>query len=173
MKNQPVAVGKVVSLSVNGTPITSCMFNLEGPENDTHSGFTRSLSGHDGVYLRTSDRKKGDQVFNWRTWTGLSQEEIREVESQLGLDVPQGCLLENLVVSGIPGFSQLAPTSRLVFSREGSDVPRPILVVWEENGPCKTVGERLEHHHAQPGLKTDFIAAALHRRGVMGFVLAA
>lgn len=145
---------------------------MEGPEHDVHSGFTRSLSGHDGAYLTTSSRVRGDLVFNWRTWTGLSQEEISEVESRLGVIIPQGCLLENLVVSGIPGFSQLAPTSRLVFSREGSDITRPILAVWEENGPCKTVGDRLEQYHSRPGLKTDFITASLGRRGVMGFVLA-
>ena len=53
------------------------------------------------------------------------------------------------------------------------DLTQAVLAVWEENGPCATVGERLEKHHAKPGLKTDFIRAAQGKRGVMGLVLSA
>lgn len=175
MSNGALATGTVDSLCINGEPVTSIHFRLDGPVGDTHSAFTRELAGHDGRYIATSDLSRGKQVFNWRTWTGLAAEEIAEVETTLGVDIPQGRILENLTVSGIPGFSRIAPTSRLVFpSRgEGDDLTQAILAVWEENGPCATVGKRLEEHHGKPGLTTDFIRAAQGKRGVMGFVLAA
>lgn len=170
MTATPIATGYVESLAVNGQPTAGLHFSLVGPSGDAHHGHTRALSGHDGEYLRTSALVKGDQVFNWRSWTALSAEEVFEIERDLGLPVPAGCLLENLRIAGIPNFSRLAPTSRLVFPKHSAT--QLILAVWEENGPCGTVGRRLEAHHSRPGLSTDFIAAAQHRRGLMGFVLA-
>jgi hypothetical protein len=172
LKNQLIVTGVVEALAINGSPVERISFNLDGPKDDAHQGFTRLLSGHDGAYIRTSGRIKGDEVFNWRSWTGLSAEEIGTVARAIGYKIPVGVLLENLVVSGIPDFTQLAPTSRLVFP-QGADGTQAILAVWEENGPCRTVGERLETLHQKPGLKTDFIRAAQGMRGVMGFVLSA
>lgn len=175
MKNEIVARGKVVSLCINGNPKTPITFDMKGPVGDSHSQFERKLSGHDGVYIKTSHLKKGSRIFNWRSWTALSQEEITEVESEIGFNIPQGCLFENIVLSGIPSFSKLKPTSRLVFFRSStgaSDFRRPVLAVWEENSPCHIVGERLEYYHNKPGLKTDFVKAAQNKRGLMGFVLA-
>ena len=175
MSNAPLATGTVDSLCLNGEPVTSIQFALDGPVGDSHSASTRALAGHDGRYISTSDLPRGHQVSNWRTWTGLAAEETADVEAALGLDIPQGCILENLTISGIPGFSQINPTSRLVFPSRGAggDLTQAVLAVWEENGPCATVGKRLEEHHAKPGLTTDFIRAAQGKRGVMGFVLAA
>lgn len=174
MKNGLIATGRVVSLCVNGGLVPNSVFLLDGPFGDYHSGIHRRLSGHDGVYIATSALQKGDAVFNWRTWTALSLEDILEVEKVLNVVIPPGCLLENFTVSGIPNFSQLAPTSRLVFER-GPDSrmvhQRPTLAVWEENSPCKTVGNRVEVLHGYPGLTAKFVEAALGRRGVMGFVL--
>jgi hypothetical protein len=175
MSNGPLATGTVDSLCINGEPVESIRFRLDGPDGDSHSASSRKLAGHDGRYIRTWDLTRGQEAFNWRTWTGLSAEEVSEIEATLGLDIPQGCLLENITVSGIPDFSQLAPTSRLVFpSRgEGADLTQAVLAVWERNSPCATVGERLEKHHGKPGLTTDFIRAAQMTRGVMGLVLSA
>lgn len=174
MSTEPLASGRVEALCVNGEPVKSSLFLLTGPYGDRHSRMTRKLSGHDSGYIRTSALKKGDTVFNWRTWTGLSIEEINEVEQRIGVNIPQGCLLENITFSGIPNFSQLAPTTRLVFpaKEDCGNGTQAILAVWEENGPCRGVGEPLERYHAIPGLKTKFIAEAKHKRGVMGFVLA-
>jgi hypothetical protein len=174
--NQPIATGKVEWLGVNGSSVSTLNFCCQGPSGDSHAHFTRSLSGHDGAYLRTSNLKRGDKVFNWRTWTALSSEEVRAIEEVLQSEIPRGCLLENIVISGVPAFSKLAPTTRFVFPHRftwGAHKNQAILAVWGENGPCKMVGERLERHHQKPGLQTDFVAAAQDRRGVMGFVLAA
>jgi hypothetical protein len=170
----PLATGKVESLCIDGKPVGLIYFRIAGPKGDRHRGITRALSGHDGAYIRTSRLQKGSEVFNWRSWTGLSKEELDDIENVLGVHAPPGCLLENIVVSGIPNFSKLPPTSRLVFPGErggGSEITQTILAVWEENGPCDGVGKRLEAHHGQPGLSARFIKAAQNKRGVMGLVL--
>lgn len=168
MKNELLARGRVEWLCVNGQEVASINFRLDGPEGDKHSGFVRKLSGHDGVYVRTSSLSKGDEVFNWRTWTGLSAEELGEVERSLGLSIPRGTLLENIVFSGISDFSKLAPTTRLIFPKRSEQV---ILAVWEENGPCKGVGQRLAEYYGEPDLCRRLIAEAQGKRGVMGLVL--
>lgn len=168
MKNELVTTGRVESLCINGLPVDAIEFGLDGPQGDSHSGSTRRLSGHDGAYVRSSSLTKGDQVFNWRSWTAVSREELLEIEQALGYSIPQGCLLENLVIAGVPSLSKLAPTTRLVFPKRGNQA---ILAVWEENGPCHVVGKRLEDHYGVPGIKTMLIAEAQNRRGVMGLVL--
>ena len=170
-----IATGRVLDLAINGKAVPSIDFALNGPVGDKHSGFKRRLSGHDGDYIRTSGLVKGAQVFNWRSWTGLSTQEMIEVEQALGVVIPVGCLLENITISGVPNFSKLEPGTRLVFPirAEDDNATQAILAVWEENGPCQTVGLRLEAHHGTPGLKTRFIREARNKRGVMGFVLSA
>ena len=170
-----IAEGSVRSLALNGIATDRIVFQLDGPVGDIHTGFTRQLSGHDGDYIRTSALLRGATVFNWRSWTGLSFEEVTSIEHALICNIPIGCLLENICISGIPNFSQLATGTRLVFPGTAVDgvVNQAILTVWEENGPCRTVGERLEQLYNNPGLKTKFIREAQGKRGVMGFVLAA
>ncbi len=172
MKNELIARGKVQGLCLNGIPTTwKLIFNMNGPAGDIHSGINRELNGHDGAYLATSQLKRGHQVFNWRTWTAISAEEIAKIENQLGVDIYEGCLLENIIFTGIPQFSQLAPTSRLVFPMK-PDGSQLVLAVWEENTPCDGVGIRLQHQYLhEPNLSKRFIAAAQGKRGVMGFVL--
>jgi MOSC domain-containing protein YiiM len=113
-------------------------------------------------------------ILNWRAWSALSLEEAAETEKALGVKIPAGCLLENMIISGIPNFSKLAPTTRLVFpARTHRDQhTQTILAVWEENTPCAVVGARLAKHHNQPGLTQRFVAEARNRRGVVGLVLA-
>jgi hypothetical protein len=174
MAIEPIARGIVESMCVNGQPIEQTYFLLDGPCHENHAGFERKLSGHDSEYVRTSSLKKGATVFNWRTWTGLSRGEISEVEQELGVEIPFGCLLENITFSGIPNFSKLAPTTRLVFPFREKMLygEQAILAVWEENGPCKHVGKRLADHHSNFDLMTTFVAAAHGKRGVMGIVVA-
>jgi hypothetical protein len=172
-KNQLLAKGVVVGLCINGVPVEKIIFYLEGPHSETdsdrHFGATRKLSGHDNVYLETSQLKRGSEVLNWRSWTALSTEEVGLIEKKLACEIPPGCLLENLRISGVENFSQLPPTSRLVFpERTGRQL---VLAVWEENGPCHGVGQRLQEHHNRQGLSKEFITAARSLRGVMGLVL--
>lgn len=175
MVTQPIATGKVESLCINGQPVEKIFFDIDGPVGDKHRGHTRLLSGHDGEYIRTSARKKGESALNWRTWTGLSREELSGIEKALGVSIPIGCLLENITFSDIPNFSELLPTTRFVFPDKEGDryTHQAILAVWEQNGPCRTVGERLARHHGNEDLTAQFVAHAVGRRGLMGVVLTA
>jgi hypothetical protein len=47
---------------------------------------------------------------------------------------------------------------------------RVALLVFEQNGPCSTVGARLAKLHARPELTFEFVKAASERRGVVGTV---
>jgi MOSC domain-containing protein YiiM len=147
---------------------------LDGPSGDKHRGFTRALGGHDEAYVRTSKLRKGAPVLNWRAWSALSLEELAETQKALGVEIPAGCLLENMIISGIPDFSKLPPTTRLIFpERPHRDQnTQAMLAVWEENTPCAVVGARLARHRDQPGLTKRFVVEARHRRGVVGLVLA-
>jgi MOSC domain-containing protein YiiM len=175
LKSELIGVGKVASLCIDGTIVDQIEYGLDGAVGDKHRGFTRALGGHDGAYARTSKLRKGAPVLNWRTWTALSLEELAETEKALGVEIPAGCLLENMIISGIPNFSKLAPTTRLVFpERPHRDQnTQAMLAVWEENTPCAVVGARLARHHNQPGLTQRFVVEARNRRGVVGLVLAA
>lgn len=170
--SEPIAVGRVVWLGINGYSVTMLDFNCGGPAGGHNSGNRRSLNGSDSEYLGTSKLKKGDSFFNFNTWTALSREEVNDIEEKLHLPVPNGCLLENIIVSGVPQFSNLNPTTRLVFPQRisNSDRTQAILAIWEKS---KTVGDRLEQHHRKPGLRADFVAVAPNSSGVTGFVLAA
>ncbi len=144
-------------------------FDLGGPFGDDHHGHTRVLGKHDGDYLKSSELTGADEVFNWRSWTGLSNEEVTETEKALDYPIPLGTVFENIRISGIPNFSKLPPTTRLVFPRRFTN--QAILTVWEENGPCRTAGERVAALYNEPRLVAKYVKAALNRRGVMGFVL--
>ena len=176
MAYEPIATGTVASLCLNGKPVQDIVFGPAGPYRDRHSRMQRRLNKHDEDYIRTSSLKRGDSVLNWRSWTGISIEEINEVKRAIGAAIPQGILQENITFAGIPNFSKLTPASRLVFpERELQQYKRfhrqVILAVWGENGPCRGVGEPLEKDHNRPGLMTAFVNAAKGKRGVMGFVL--
>lgn len=169
MPNEQIAVGQVYSLCINGLSVREIRFEFDGPSGDTHQGFTRKISGHDGAYKRTSALSNGDEVFNHRMWTALSLEELSEARAVLGKEIPAGCLLENMTVSGIPSFSKLAPTSRLVIVSE-DERRQTILMGTEENGPCHKVGKRFAERYGASSLQADLINAMKSRRGLMGIV---
>jgi hypothetical protein len=162
---------RVESLWVNGESTDRLAFTLEGPVGDKHSGYTRKLDGHDSRFRALSGFKKGHIVFNYRSWSGISLQEINKIEKKLGIKIPGGCLLENLVISGIRNFSQLPSGSQLVFPAkpDGSQV---ILAIWRRNTPCHIVGMRLQSHYPEnPHLSKHFIKVAVKSRGVVGFVI--
>jgi hypothetical protein len=170
-----IGTGTVTGLAVRvdgkSHPIQKISFDLSGPYGDDHYGQTRTLGKHDGDYLKSSELTGADNVFNWRSWTGLSDEEVTETETLLDYPIPLGTVFENIRISGIPNFSKLAPTTRLVFPRRFTS--QAILAVWEENEPCRTAGEEVAMLYKEPKLVAKYVKAALNRRGVMGFVLSA
>jgi hypothetical protein len=170
MTSTHVATGIVENLLINGElGGLSLTFFADGPAGDRHSGLTRRLNGHDGDYMKTSMLRRGEEVFNWRQWTALSSEELGTIAKGVGASIPPGMFLENLIISRVPHFSKLPPTTRLIFPSRGTQL---VLAVWGENGPCRTIGQRLAEFHKDPALTTELIKHAQGRRGVMGWVIA-
>ncbi len=119
---------------------------------------------------------KGMPVANVRELTVLSVEEQADVATKLGLPrvIPHGTLGENLVLSGVPRLSSL-PAGTLLFFRKGKDTIRTaVVVVWGENVPCTVSGQSLQEVFPDvPDVQNRFVKAAMHGRGLVGFVYSA
>jgi len=68
----------------------------------------------------------------------------------------------NMVIRGIPDLTLLPPSTRLKFPSGA------MIVVDAENHPCRYPADIIAKHH--PEAKKGFVAAAMHKRGVVGWV---
>jgi MOSC domain-containing protein YiiM len=131
---------------------------FDGVEGDCHGGRTRPSDSR-----MVTQYPKGTEVANTRQVSILSVEELAEVARTLGIpELPPEWVGANIVVSGIPDLTLLPPSSRLMFSSGAT------IIVDLENAPCRYVGDVIEKHH--PGVGSKFVAAAKHKRGVVGWV---
>lgn len=186
-----VSTGVVTSLAVNGKETQKiemlCNSRHNGPKGDVHASVARELRGHDGDFRKFFGVRKGYPATNWRGWTAISLEEIISIAEDLALpEIPPGCLLENITISGIPNFSSIPRFSWLVFP-EHKPAERTILLVWSKNEPCEGVGRKLQDlYKEEPKLSSRFIKTAMTtfhdkvtklledrpgRRGLMGSVV--
>ena len=121
---------------------------------DSHSGMTRLSC----VRVR-SQYPKGTEIRNTRQISALSTEELSLIAKDMGLNSLNPTWLgANLVLEGLPDFSKLPPSSRLIATNGTS------LVVDMENAPCRFPGEIIEQH--AKGFGKLFPKAAIDRRGV-------
>jgi hypothetical protein len=157
---------RVQAILVNSTPdedlsttrIESVAVNYAGLEGESHSGLVRASC----VRVR-HQYPQGTEIRNTRQISIVSVEELALIAANMGLDGLQPEWLgANLLVSGIPSFSQVPPSTRMIFDGGAS------LVVDLENSPCKYPGEIIERHH--PGYGDRFAKAALGKRGVTAWV---
>ncbi len=132
--------------------------SFEGFTGDCHSGLTREAC------VRTKDQyPEGTKVRNVRQITIVSCEDLEAIADDMGLpEVKAEWLGATMCVSGIPDFTLIPPSSRLVFS-DGTG-----LVVDMENEPCAWPGKQIEKHH--PGFGRLFLRKAHNRRGVTAWV---
>ncbi len=70
---------------------------------------------------------------NERQVSVVAQEAVADAEAQLGIEIPQGGLGENVLVSGLGDLGELQPGQRLRFSSAVE------LRVTEQNNPCKNL----------------------------------
>jgi hypothetical protein len=154
------------AILVNSTPeedlssrrIDSVAVSYEGFAGESHSGLVRASC----VRVR-HQYTQGTEIRNTRQISILSIEELQQIAESMDLDELQPEWVgANLVVSGIPNFSQIPPSTRMIFDGGAS------LVVDLENSPCKYPGEIIERHH--PGFGERFAKAAVGRRGVTAWV---
>ena len=139
------------------SPTGSLSLSFAGPE-DCHAGLTRKSD------VRTLALYKRDiDIRNVRQLTLLSVEELADIAERLAIaDVKAEWMGANMVVSGIPDFSLLPPSSRLQFPSGAT------IVVDMENYPCSQIAKVIDQHH--PGIRFKVVEAAMHKRGVTAWV---
>jgi hypothetical protein len=154
-----VAIGQTPgTMLTTRVPRISC--DWAGVVGDLHAGVQRKADARVPWYPR------GTPMRNERQVSMVSSEELAATAVLLGVpEIQPEWLGANIMVSGWPQFTALPPTTRLVF---GSGA---VLVVWNENLPCRSPGELIQTHYpAKPGLAGQYPKHALHRRGLVGVV---
>lgn len=130
----------------------------EGFPGERHTGLTRASC------VRVADiYNEGTQIRNARQLSIISQEEMALVAQDMGIDeIKPEWLGANLLISGIPDFTLLPPSTRLLFSQGLS------LVIDMENEPCGYPAKQIQYVHGSKGRL--FVKNAKHRRGVTAWV---
>ena len=141
---------------------------LSIPEAELSLGFDGLAGAHAGVTRRSCSRvtaqyPKGTPIRNERQLSIVSEEELAEIARRLKLDsIDPARLGASMVVRGIPDFTRVPPSSRLIAPSGAS------LVVNMENRPCIFPARSIEK--ASRGHGKGFKAAANGLRGVTAWV---
>lgn len=172
-------VGKVERVLIahqHGTHVSSASEKIKfiqgyGVIHDNHAG-PRLIDIRDSTVLRFG-LPKGMECFNTRQWSAVSQEELSEIAGLMEIPtIDHGLLGENIVVSGIPRFTQLPSGTQLFFKGSKSELRSVVLCVHRENNPCYIPAEAIQSRFPEKEkLVGAFTKHAKHRRGVVGFVL--
>ena len=133
---------------------------FEGIVGDQHSGLTRRSD------VRVPHYPRGTIIRNTRQVSMLSVEELAEVARALCIpEVLPEWVGANLAMQGIPDLTMLPPSTRIFFPGDA------VLVVDAENMPCTGPGEAIQQHYPDvPKLLQSFPKAAMHKRGLVGWV---
>lgn len=129
-----------------------------GIPGEVHGGLTRPSCSR-----VTSQHPRNTEIRNVRQLSVVSAEELAEIAADCGLETLDPALIgASLVISGIPDFSHLPPSSRLQFP-DGSTI-----VVDMQNRPCHLPAKVINADY--PGAGDKFKAAAKGKRGVTAWV---
>ena len=133
---------------------------FEGVKGAFHAGLTRpSCSRVKSQYA------KGTAIKNERQLSIVSQEEIDQIATEMGVDALDPMRLgATMVIKGIPDFSHVPPSSRL---QAASGAP---VTIDMENRPCQFPAKSLVRDHGDAA--KGFKPAATDRRGVCAWVAA-
>lgn len=140
---------QVVNLDLNGII-----------EDSRHYGNSRSAGKRDKKLF-----EKGQTIKNTRQISGVSLEELEQIEKSLNIEyLDPSCLGSCLVFSGIEKLSLLPPTTRLEFENG------TIIKVDQYNVPCHFPGDCISDHYKNSKLSNEFIKHAKFKRGFLGYV---
>lgn len=147
--------GGLESSAVNQVTVTYAGF-----EGEAHGGLTRaSCSRVKAQYER------GTEIRNARQIAVVSVEELATTAAAMGIErIDPGWIGSNIALAGIPDFTFVPPSSRLLFEGGVS------LVVDMENGPCRYAGQAVLARDPSAGSEMAFAQAAVNRRGVCAWV---
>ena len=141
----------------------SVQVELDGFVGDKHRGFQREAWAGD-------KDPEGTVRRNERQWSGVSAEELAIIEKKMDLSEPLSAatLGANICVKGIPDFSRLPKSTRLLFPSGA------VLAVEECNPPCSDMGEQITAnyttHSGESAAGHLFPSKAFGIRGVVGVV---
>jgi hypothetical protein len=158
VRTEAILVNATPNEDLSSSRIESVDITYAGFEGESHSGLVRASC----VRVR-GQYAEGTEIRNTRQISIVSVEELALIADSMGIDTLEPEWVgANLLVSGIPDFSKIPPSTRIIFASGAS------LVVDLENSPCKYPGEIIERHH--PGKGNLFPKAAYGRRGVTAWV---
>lgn len=154
IKQDPLGTGAITWLGINkdrgtfSTPQSKVVIGPCGFVDDIYSTMDRKIAGHDVDYVETDGVEKGDPIVNLRQITIVEKGEIEWGASLAGIEIEPGMLRENMVVDYQPAggkstFSKVPPMSRMVID---TDEGPKVLILTEENGPCKTITRPIARH---------------------------
>ena len=132
--------------------------SFAGPAGEDHGGLTRPSCSR-----VISQYPRGTEIKNTRQLSVVSAEELAHIAEAMGVDTLDPWLVgATMVLSGIPDFSHLPPSSRLQIANGAT------LTVDMQNRPCHLPAAEIEVPH--PGKGRAFKAAARGLRGVTAWV---
>ena len=144
-------------------PCDSVIAELDGFIGDKHRGFSR-------VCYHGDTEAEGTVRRNNRQWSGMSEEELLEIQQALNLDRPltPEDLGINICIRGIDDFSRLPKGTKLEFPSGA------VLVVEDYNPPCTEMGEKIaglySKRSGEPLTRKQFLIEARKKRGVVGTI---
>jgi len=143
-----------------GNPVDEVQVNWEGLVGDKHYGLTMKAGSSQKPY------PKGSEVRNVRQISIVSAEELSAVAEGLQLPtIDPSWIGANMMLSGVPGLTQLPSGSRLFFENGVG------IVIEGENMPCTTAGGSLQNQFPdRPELTTIFPKRAIGKRGLVAWV---
>lgn len=146
--------------SIESSSVARVQATFEGLEGDIHKGPTRRSD------VRVPHYPRGTIIRNTRQVSILSEEELAEVAAVLKIPrILPAWVGANLELRGIPNLTLLPPSTRIFFPDDA------VLVVDAENMPCVGPGQAIQEHYPDvPKLRQRFPKAAMHKRGIVGWV---
>jgi len=146
------------ALSLRSETVTEAALSFSGIAGEAHAGVTRPSCSR-----VVSQHPKGTEIRNVRQLSVVSAEELAEIAEECGIATLDPALIgASLVISGIPDFTHLPPSSRLQMP-DGAT-----LVVDMENRPCHLPAAPINDDH--PGAGDKFKVAAKGKRGITAWV---
>ncbi|MEQ9260024.1 MAG: sulfurase [Roseovarius sp.] len=153
-------LGRVADQSsgIRSVALEEMALTLDGLAGEIHAGRTRPSCSR-----VTAQHPKGTEIANVRQFSILSAEEMAETAAAMGLEaLKPEWLGASIVISGIPDFSHVPPSSRLQ-TQAGTT-----LIVDMQNRPCQFPAKEIEKEH--PGRGKAYKPAAEGKRGVTAWV---
>lgn len=145
-------------------------FTIDGIEGDRHEG-RMMTSG-----ARTKNlHEPGTQIFNYRQWLGVTQEEISHVCEEMGEDITPEMFGTNFVLEGSGLYlSQMPIGTRIVLSSHDSfkrgRLDDTVLITMAQAAPCIVAGESIANELGDEHATGDFVRGSVNYRGLVGMV---